>query len=208
MEERTCFTCKTTKSILEFFPVQLKRKKRLHCKSCCKEYIAYKPKIAAYYKPFLKDGVWYKVCRKCKNTIPVKNLPPNSSCCRQCFRTKSYAASVKYKRNHFHVQLKEKLRARILSALKTQFTKKTSKLRELLGCDIQILKLHLESQFKPGMSWENHAVRGWHIDHIKPCASFDLTKVEEQKKCFHYTNLQPLWWLDNLTKSDSICLSS
>jgi hypothetical protein len=48
------------------------------------------------------------------------------------------------------------------------------------------------------MNWENQGE--WHIDHILPCASFDLTKEEEQRKCFHYTNLQPLWAKDNMIK--------
>jgi hypothetical protein len=54
------------------------------------------------------------------------------------------------------------------------------------------------------MTWDNYGKKGWHVDYILPCASFDLTKEEEQKKCFHYTNLQPLWWLDNIKKSDKI----
>ena len=49
-----------------------------------------------------------------------------------------------------------------------------------------------------GMSWENHG--DWHVDHIRPCCSYDLTIEEEQKKCFHYTNLQPLWAEENLSK--------
>lgn len=52
------------------------------------------------------------------------------------------------------------------------------------------------------MSWENRGNFGWHVDHIKPCASFDLTKPEEQAKCFHYTNLQPLWARENIAKGD------
>lgn len=75
-----------------------------------------------------------------------------------------------------------------------------------MGCSTETLKLHLEKQFKPGMTWGNHGVKGWHIDHIKPCASFDLTKPDDQLKCFHYTNLQPLWWHENLSKGDKpIC---
>ena len=61
---------------------------------------------------------------------------------------------------------------------------------------------HLEALFQPGMTWDNHAIDGWHIDHIRPCTSFDLTDPEQQRQCFHYTNLQPLWAFDNISKSD------
>lgn len=73
---------------------------------------------------------------------------------------------------------------------------------DLLGCSIQELKSHLESQFKPGMTWDNHTVQGWHIDHIIPCSKFDLTNPDDQRECFHYTNLQPLWSKENLVKSN------
>ena len=69
----------------------------------------------------------------------------------------------------------------------------------LTGCSWEYLKLYLEGQFTAGMSWGNYGK--WHIDHIKPCCSFDLTDIEQQKVCFHYTNLQPLWAIDNLKKS-------
>ena len=61
---------------------------------------------------------------------------------------------------------------------------------KLVGCKLAFLKGDLEAKFTEGMTWENHGE--WHIDHIKPCCSFDLTKEEEQIKCFHYSNLQPL----------------
>lgn len=70
----------------------------------------------------------------------------------------------------------------------------------LLGCDLPTLISHIESQFTEGMNWDNHGVHGWHLDHVKPCASFDLTKPEEQLECFNYKNLQPLWARDNLVK--------
>lgn len=57
---------------------------------------------------------------------------------------------------------------------------------------------HLESLFKPGMSWENHGE--WHIDHILPLASFDLTDEQQAAKACHYTNLQPLWASENMSK--------
>lgn len=70
----------------------------------------------------------------------------------------------------------------------------------LIGCNIQELKQHLESQFLPEMTWENHGII-WEIDHIKPCTSFDLTKKEEQSEAFHYTNLQPLFKTTDIAKS-------
>jgi hypothetical protein len=77
---------------------------------------------------------------------------------------------------------------------------KSKRTTELLGCSVEELKAHLSSKFTKGMSFKNYGK--WHIDHIKPCAKFDLSKASEQYKCFHYTNLQPLWAKDNLEKSD------
>lgn len=57
---------------------------------------------------------------------------------------------------------------------------------------------HLEAQFAEGMSWDNYGE--WHVDHIKPCALFNLLLADEQEACFHYTNLQPLWGPDNCSK--------
>lgn len=79
------------------------------------------------------------------------------------------------------------------------FSKSVSVLK-LIDCSIEQLKQHLESKFTYGMSWKNYGK--WHVDHIRPCASYDLSKVSEQHKCFHYTNLQPLWAKDNLSKND------
>jgi hypothetical protein len=93
------------------------------------------------------------------------------------------------------------LRRRILHALKGN--SKSNKTITLLGIpNIEFLWNHLEKSFKPGMTRKNHGK--WHIDHIKPCASFDLTKPSEQRECFHYTNLQPLWASENLSKGNRI----
>lgn len=96
------------------------------------------------------------------------------------------------------------LRKRLNNQLKKFLTKKTGRALDLLGCDMKSFVAHLEKQFSPGMTWENHTSNGWHIDHIIPCRAFDLTKEDEQKKCFHYSNMQPLWAKDNLTKNDSL----
>lgn len=71
---------------------------------------------------------------------------------------------------------------------------------ELLGCTIPEFKIHIESLWLPGMTWDNYGKLVWHIDHIKPCKSFDLTDPEQQRICFHYTNTRPLWAKDNLSK--------
>lgn len=63
---------------------------------------------------------------------------------------------------------------------------------------------HMESLFQPGMSWENYGKNGWHIDHIMPVSSFDLTNLQEVKRASHFSNLQPLWAADNQRKSNKI----
>ena len=95
-----------------------------------------------------------------------------------------------------------RLRVRLCHALKNN-QKSGSAVRDL-GCSIEELKQHLESKFQPGMSWDNWTINGWHIDHIKPLASFDLTDRNQLLEACHYTNLQPLWANDNLAKSDKI----
>ncbi len=97
--------------------------------------------------------------------------------------------------------LRKRLRGRLQKALKGII--KSKRTMELLGVPhLDFLKAWLQSQFKEGMTWENRHL--WHIDHIIPCSSFDLTKPEEQAKCFHYTNLQPLWASENLSKGNRI----
>lgn len=119
---------------------------------------------------------------------------------------KSKEQKRRYKKNRMKrditFKILHRLRTRILLVLHGK--KKAESSMNLLGCTAEHLKKHLEEQFKDDMSWENYGIRGWHIDHIKPCASFDLSIIEEQKECFHYTNLQPLWWYENLAKSDKI----
>lgn len=84
------------------------------------------------------------------------------------------------------------LRARICQILKKDKVRKTNSTLNLLGCSLEEFKLYLEKQFKPEMNWENHGLV-WENDHTIPCDFFNLTNIEEQKQCFHYTNLQPLF---------------
>ncbi len=77
-----------------------------------------------------------------------------------------------------------------------------AKLGSIVGCVKPQLIAHIEAQFLPGMSWANYGRKGWEIDHIKPCASFDLTQHDQVLRCFHYTNLRPLWRGDNQRKGN------
>jgi len=97
-------------------------------------------------------------------------------------------------------KLSSNLRHRIYMVLKNN-TKSLSTMK-LVGCSIEFLKNYIESQFTKGMNWSNYGK--WHVDHIKPCASFDLSIASEQRRCFHYTNLQPLWATDNESKGANI----
>jgi len=99
-------------------------------------------------------------------------------------------------------KIKNLLRHRINVAIKAQSGIKNFRLNELLGCTGKEVADYLETLFQEGMTWQNHGFGEdkWHIDHIKPCDAFDLTDPEQQKECFNYKNLQPLWQPDNLSK--------
>lgn len=97
-------------------------------------------------------------------------------------------------------RIRKSLRCRIRSAMLG--LNKSGSTATLIGCPWDYLREWLQAKFKPGMTWENYGE--WHIDHILPCASFNLIDPIEQRRCFHYTNLQPLWAEENLQKSSKI----
>lgn len=106
------------------------------------------------------------------------------------------------RKNNTQHKLTRNLRGRLYNALKKN-QKVGSFIRDL-GCSIDELKIHLESKFQSGMTWDNYGFYGWHIDHIKPLDSFDLTKREQFLEACHYTNLQPLWAKDNWSKRNKM----
>jgi hypothetical protein len=182
---KICKKCGETKNESEFYKHKSNKDGLFStCKSCQKEYYKNnKDKINEYQKEYQKE-------------LQIKNK----------IRFDEYQRD--YKRNRRKVdpnyKLSMNLRSRIRLAIKSQHGDKAYKSIELLGCTIDEARLHLESLFQPGMTWENHGMFGWHIDHIIPCDAFDLTDPEQQKQCFHYTNLRPLWATDNLKKSNKI----
>lgn len=122
------------------------------------------------------------------------------------YREKNKVRIKKYNTQYMKEKRNKDIGFRILSNCRTRLYQvikgnlKSASTKKLIGCSVEKLLEHLESQFQEGMTWDNYGE--WHVDHIKPCALFDFTKEEEQKECFHYTNLQPLWAEDNLRKSD------
>lgn len=102
-----------------------------------------------------------------------------------------------------NVRLAHVLRSRLHDALRRG--PKRGSAVSLLGCTIDEALSHIEALFQPGMSWENWALDGWHIDHIKPLATFDLTDPRQLAQACHYTNLQPLWARDNQSKGARDC---
>jgi len=108
------------------------------------------------------------------------------------------------RQNDPQFKLRGLLSNRVNSALKASNTSKSISTMELIGCTVDFLRKYLKNQFEEGMTWENHGKDPdtcWHMDHIRPCDSFDLTDEDQQRECFHYSNLQPLWGRENMEKS-------
>ena len=127
-------------------------------------------------------------------------------------KTKEYQTNPAYKKrankrrrwrykNDPDYRLRALLRNRFGNALRSENIKKRSHVLELTSCSMDFLRDYLSKQFEKGMSWENRGE--WHVDHRKPCDSFDLRNEEEERKCFHYTNLQPLWGPENKAKGST-----
>ncbi len=154
------------------------------------------------------DGVDYR-CRQCDNARARKWYANNKE--RRYKTNRAWKKENKEKhlsrrrerrKERYDSDTAYRITCNLRSRLHGAVAYKCASTIELVGCSIEELMEHIESKFTDGMSWENQG--DWHIDHIRPCASFDLTDEQQQRECFHYTNLQPLWAEDNLRKSSKI----
>jgi len=136
-----------------------------------------------------KDQKEYRKNNKQKEKLRHKNWHKNNPEYRKLRRS-----------NNINIRIADSLRSRIRLALKGN--QKSGRTLDLLGCSINVLKEHLELNFKPGMTWDNYGRDGWHIDHIKPLSKFDLCDKKQIKLACHYFNLQPLWAIENLRKGN------
>jgi hypothetical protein len=117
-------------------------------------------------------------------------------------RERSNLYRVDRRKTNPEYKIRYYLRSRLYKVIKGN--KKVGSFIEDLGCSLALLREHLEKKFQPGMSWENYGLYGWHIDHIIPLVSFDLTDREQFLRACHFSNLQPLWASDNLSKGGKI----
>lgn len=208
-----CTKCKQEKELDEF------RINRNDCKSCEKQYnlenkerrkettkqwhLENKEYTKEYRKQWYLDNKEHKL--ELNKQWKINNQEREKEARKQ-WNLENKEHVNQYQRNKRKTDpeynLMRNLRSRVGSALKWSGIKKSKRTMELIGCSVEFLKKHLEDQFKPNMSWDNRS--SFHIDHIKPCSSFNLLDEEEQKKCFHYSNLQPLTPEENLKKYNKV----
>lgn len=121
------------------------------------------------------------------------------------YRTKNKTKLNQYIVNKLHTDINFKLKHTLRSKLRKLVLNenKTNSALLYLGCTVDFFRGYLEAKFKDGMSWANYGEL-WHIDHILPCRSFNMTLEEDRRKCFHYSNMQPLLAIDNLQKLDKL----
>lgn len=191
---KECSKCLISKELSGFYKDKQKSNGcTSKCKSCMNSDVQIyqktnKKKIADYQKRYQKKDKYKeykKEYRKQYNAI----------------HRSERAAQVKERRNSdINFKLTHALRRRLTSAIKRN--QRTGSAVRDLGCSIEEFKVYLSLSFQPGMSWKNYGK--WHIDHKMPLSKFDLTKRKELLKACHYTNLQPLWAIDNLKKGDRI----
>lgn len=195
---KTCAKCnKDFPATNEFFNKHKRTKDGLgsYCKTCQKKYRSEyfknnRQKAREQVKNHYHDNIeekrkWYREWYK-KNQ---KKIQAGQTILRRNKR-----------RNNLQYRLACNLRNRLNKALKN--LTKSESTKKLLGCTMEELKTHLQNQFSIGMSWDNYGQ--WHIDHIRPCSSFDLSDTEQVNQCFHYSNLQPLWAKDNWSKGSKL----
>lgn len=173
MEHKTCSKCNEYLELKHFYKHSKgKFGVESKCKSCC----------------VLKSKTYYR-----RNILAIKQYQQDNKAL-IASRRKSWNLNKLHTDIQF--KLKNNLRRRLRNALKGDYKKGSAV--ELLGCSVVEFKQYLESKFQVGMSWENYGK--WHIDHIIPLSSVDLTDFECLRRVCHYSNLQPLWAIDNIRK--------
>jgi len=157
----------------------------------------------SYTKEYRKQNpeVHKAATRRYREKFPEKHVALNGAYQRRN-RDKIQAYRKNKRQKYPAFAIRANLASRLAMAIRNAVGNKSAGTMELVGCSIEHLMGYLEHKFTPGMTWDNYGLgqECWHCDHIRPCAAFDLTKPEQQRACFHFTNLQPLWQPDNFRK--------
>lgn len=198
----TCFTLITNK-----------RSDAMYCKKC--SVIQHRENTQTYREKYRKNHPAYApkkktlICNKCNKPFTYFHTRASiriycNSCrkklrktvCHNYFQNKFKAVEFKilrYQRTYMFLILKKYQQGKVHKAGSTN---------KLLGCSNEEFINHIKSNLKEGMTLENYG--RWHLDHIYPVSKFDLTKDEEQLKCFNYKNIMPMWAVDNLIKHNTL----
>lgn len=209
MENKNCAGCNEIKPPTEFHS-RLRKNGNiyycLYCKTCEKlrkqepEYVKKSLERHKEYYAKNKDILLEKVkIYNLHNIEKVKNYQ-NKYHKEENVANKRNERRRNRRKNDQEYRIMCNLSSRITKLLKSN---KTESSCELIGCKLKNFKLWIEYQFDSHMSWNNYG-EYWQIDHVKPCNSFDLNDVNEQYKCFHWTNCRPLEKVTNIQKSDKI----
>ena len=222
MESKTCTSCNEVLLISNFYrdrtPIY-SISYRSKCKDCCKKQQSERKKhdqniihskvctvcntekeIYQYYKSYRHKDGYFKWCNTC-HEIKSKNKEHNI----KIKRTPEYMINYNNKRKDDVIyQLKYQIRSNLHSYLRRDIKScKNNTTLQYIGCSFEFMKKWFEFNFDANMSWKNRG-KYWHIDHINPCDSYDLTQQEDIFRCYHWTNLRPLEKYENITKSNKI----
>lgn len=204
MLTKICSKCKQEKEVCEFYKKSINNKGVRYYKSRCKICENEDGKIKRDKNPE-KYKLWYDKNREDRNKWRAEYYQKNKELILNRNKTYNEIAQKnrrkKYGENYLF-KLRHILSCRMRGLLKSKSLDKKQTFNEVLGCSPEFLIEHLEQKFTEGMSWDNHGLYGWHIDHIIPLSSAN-TEEEIYNLC-HYTNLQPLWAEENLKKSNKI----
>jgi hypothetical protein len=205
-----CPKCQLEKEESEFYVSGTK-----HCKTCRSKYIKERRKNLPemfrkyskpeHYKPDRRREYYLRNKERISERIKAYRIKNSESVARRQEEYYQKNKNVIRERNKAYNKAWNSLPQNRIARTQRQRVRraisghvKFARTELLLGCSYETLRDYLSQKFLPGMTWDNYGE--WHVDHIKPCASFDLSQENQQLECFNYQNLQPLWAKDNISK--------
>jgi hypothetical protein len=187
---KVCTKCKVEKPFGDFHRDNSKKTgRRNRCKECVKKYQQENTdKIRGYDKKYYQENA---------NRIKERRKQYRQENADKVRETKKQYQNERRNSDPLYKMI-HNLRRRVYSYCRAIKVNKSTRTKQMIGVDLTIFKSYMESKFQEGMTWENYGQ--WHIDHIKPLSL--ATTEQEVVELNHYTNLQPLWAVDNIKKSN------